>query len=101
MSRGTASGCLLAGTSQAIAKHRCPTVGAAVAPEFMSKHNSEPIVSGGWSADDAARPEVGEENRHASGCELWFGLCRELNALTLLASHRTSGTGRALPDSCR
>jgi hypothetical protein len=33
---------------------------AGVAPEFMPKHNSEPIQNGGRTTDEAARLEIGE-----------------------------------------
>jgi len=52
---------LLAHTGQTIRNHlRDPTVGAGVAPEFMPKRNSEPIVNRGRIADDAARLHIGE-----------------------------------------
>ena len=48
VTRATAPGCLLAGTTQAIGKRlRGGTVGVDVAPEFMPKRNSELVVRGG------------------------------------------------------
>ena len=61
ITRATAPGGLLAGTSQAIGKHlRDRTIAAGVAPEFMPKRNSELIGNRGRTGDDAARPEIGE-----------------------------------------
>ncbi len=62
MTRATAPGCLLAGTSQAIGKRLCGrTVGAGVAPEFMPKRNCGLIRNRGRTVDDAVRLEIGEQ----------------------------------------
>ncbi|MGH2886618.1 MAG: hypothetical protein ACRDPA_28640 [Solirubrobacteraceae bacterium] len=43
-------------------KHlRVRTAGAGVAPEFVPKHNRVGIDIRGWRADDAQRPEIGDE----------------------------------------
>lgn len=61
ITRATAPGRLLAGTSRAIRKHlRDPAVGTGVAPEFIPKPNSELIGSRGRRPDDAVRLEIGE-----------------------------------------
>jgi hypothetical protein len=62
VTRATAPGCLLAGTSQAIGKRLCGRiVGTSVAPEYVPKHNSELSGNRGRRPDDAVRLEIGEE----------------------------------------
>jgi hypothetical protein len=97
--RATAAECLLSFLSQAIRKRlRDRGVGAGVAPEFMTKRNSEPVGIRGRSTADAERPEIGDEQ--GTSCPVRYTClavaARGLHGLArqLVSAGRACGTRR-------
>ena len=73
ITRATAPGRSLAGTSRAICRRlRDRMVGAGAAPEFVPKRNSALMGNRGWTTADGARPAIG---RRAGQRPLGHALC--------------------------